>query len=288
MRVAAPVLGRTMIGVAAWIFKPSASWGLLVLGACWGGACAPRAIEPIRFDSTGLRPAADYRGLAVVLRRSVTAGGMLDRRRLADCIDRLDAQLALLAVTGPDASPGLFVTEEDALAYWYNARAAWAIKLASLLEGDKPPRRELLEDRPFALDGRTMTLCGIDAVLAGHDDWRVLVAAPDVRFSRAGLPAKPLSASNVHTRIAGRINEFLADPKRVVLDVERKEIRIPPVLWRFRGRIIEEHRKACGAEAATFTTALLPHASGRALRRLQDAAGFAAVPGLPYGEIAVK
>jgi hypothetical protein len=274
--------------VAAWIFKPRAVAGLLLLAACWSGACAPRAVEPIRFDTTGLRPAADYGDLAFVLKRSVTAKGMLDRRRLTDCIDRLDAQLALLAVMGPTASPGLLVSKEDVLAYWYNARAAWAIKLASMLEGDKPPRPELLEDRTFALDGRTMTLRDIDAVLAGQDDWRVLVAAPDVRFSRAGLPQEPFSASDLRSRIVSRVNEVLGDPKRVVLDAGRKEIHIPPVLWRFRGRITEEHRKAYGAEAATFTSALLPHARGRALKRLQDAVGYVAAPGPVYGEIAAK
>jgi hypothetical protein len=33
---------------------------------------------------------------------------------------------------------------------------------------------------------------------------------------------------------------------------------------------MEEHKKACGAEAAAFTAALSPDAHARALNRLQD------------------
>jgi len=270
------------------IFKSAGVAGAALLAACWGGACAPKAIEPVRFDTAGLRAAADYTHLAYVLKHSVTGGGVLNRRKLADCTGRLDAQLALLAVTGPTASPELFGGKDESLAYWYNARAAWAIKLASLLAKDQQAGPDLLEDKPFILDGRTMTLRDIDAILASDADWRVLAAGPDVRFSRAPLPAQPFRPADVRGQLPARLNNLLADPMRFVIDVERREIRVPPVLWQFRGRIMEEYRKAGGGEGATCITALLPLARGRATGRLQDAIGYAAVAGPAYGEIAAE
>ena len=44
----------------------------------------------------------------------------------------------------------------------------------------------------------------IDEILAGYDDWRVLVASPGVTFSRSRLPEKPFSSDDLRQRIARR------------------------------------------------------------------------------------
>jgi hypothetical protein len=245
-------------------------------------------MSPIRFDTAGLSPKADYANLSAVLKQCVTGNGLLDRRELADCAERLDAQLALLAVTGPSANPALFPSKEDALTYWYNARAAWAIKLAAASDPNEPPPASRLEDQPFILDGRTMTLRAIDATLAAEGDWRWPVAAPGIRFCRAGLPDKPFSPADIRQQIPRRINDLLADPRRTVIDVDRQEVRIPPIVWQFRDQIMEEHRRTYGQSEATFVTALLPYAHGRALHRLQDAVGYRAVEAPAQGKLAMK
>ena len=287
MRIAAFFFGRTIIGRMIRLCKPLAVLAAVFTTVCWLGACAPSAMSPIRFDSAGLVPKADYANLSAVLKKCVTGKGLLDRRELAGCSERLDVQLALLTVTGPSASPALFPTREDALAYWYNARAAWAIKLAAC-DPNEPPPASRLEDQPFILDGRTMTLRAIDATLAARGDWRLPVAAPGIRFCRAALPDKPFSPVDILQQIPGRINDLLADPRRTAIDVDRQEVLIPPIIWRFRNQISEEHRRTYGQQGATVLSALLPYAHGRALHRLQDAVGYRAVEAPSQGKLAIK
>jgi len=243
-------------------------------------------VEPVALDVTGLAPAADYKHLAAVLETAVQEGGMVDPSALKRHAEALDAQLGLLAVTGPSATSELFHTPEDRLAYWYNARAAWAMKLVLLDNVPKRITERKLRSRPFPLDGRLMTLADIDAILSADEDWRTVVAAPGVCLLRAALPAVPFTAGDVRRRITRRLGEFIDDPDRFVIDVEHRRILIPPVLWRFRDRLIDAHNETYGTDGATLTTALLPLVGGSAHRRLQDAIGYRAVRARTTGLLA--
>jgi hypothetical protein len=220
----------------------------------------------------------DYGDLAAVLNEAVRSGGRVEPVALKRVADRLDAQVKRLAVTGPKTTPQLLPAEGDRLAYWYNARAAWTLALA--LRNDCPSKLPVaaLEVCPFPLDGRQMTLRDIDTLLADNDDWRAVVAAPGIREDRARLPTRPFSAEDVRARIGRRLSEFLDDGSRFEIDQEQRVLRVPPVLWPMRHRVIAAHRRKYGTTRATFITALLEHVTGSAHRRLQDVIGLPCVP----------
>jgi len=243
----------------------------LLLPALTGLAC--RQPAPVTLDAAGVTPAADYSSLGVVLEKCVTSRGLIIPDALAKHAAELDGQLKLLAVTGPAATPALFPTEEHAIAYWYNARAAWAMKLALL--GDCASGKAVADmSRPFVLDGRQMTLERIDRVLESLGDWRLKAAAPCASIQRAGLPERPFSHDDIRARAAERLNEFIDDQERFVIDVPNMAVLVPPVLWRHREEIIAQYHAMYGGRGANLLTALLPHVGGSAQRRLQDAIGY--------------
>lgn len=235
--------------------------------------CQPQP-PPVVLDTRGVQPAANYGHLAQVLAAAVKKNGLVDPDGLRHTAAALDAQLKLLAVTGPTATPGLFATQEDALAYWYNARAAWSMKLL-LLEGcprQLEPSRH--QQRRFPLDGRAMSLAGIDEVLRRDGDFRTVVSAPGATIERARLPEKPFEPQAIRQRIAERFAELIDDDIRFVIDIRGQRIWVPAVLWQFREPLIRAHNARYATEGATLTTALLAYLSGSPHRRLQDAIGY--------------
>jgi len=236
--------------------------------------------EPMTLDVAGVAPAVDYAELAKVLGESVSASdGRVDVEAFeeAKLSDTLDEQLRRLAVTGPRATPELFTSPEARLAYWCNARAAWAIKLAELEGWPEEAAPVRLMERQFPLDGRMMTLAEIDTILATDEDWRTVVAAPGVLLNRAPLPTTPFGAADIRERIAGRFNAFIDNADRFVIDIAHKRIRVPNVLYGKRHELIAAHNARYATRGATLTTALLPYTNGSAHRRLQDAMGYPCV-----------
>jgi hypothetical protein len=236
--------------------------------------CAATDPPPVQLDIGALRPEVNYEGLQEVLDASVTDDGQLVPIGVGDTRDALESQLKLLAVTGPTATPELFADASDRLAYWYNARAAWAIYLGLLYDFEDVDAA--IMRRRFPLDGRGMTLARIDAELERFDDFRVVVAAPGVARQRARLPETVFVPEEVRRRVDERFNQFVADEERFVIDVARREIRVPPVLWQYRGRILESFKRRYGYEAP-LRIALLWRVEGRAYRRLAEAVGYRSV-----------
>jgi hypothetical protein len=233
-------------------------------------------VSPVHLDTAGVTPAVNYEDLAFVLAKATNDKGYLDYDELKNDANRLEAQLKLLAVAGPTATPALVPTAESRLAYWYNARTAWAIRLA--LDADCPrdslaPSR--LEERGFPLDGRQMTLDQIDALLLRDFDWREAAAAPCIRLHRPRLPRKPFEPESVKADAVARLQEYLADEERFIIDVDKKTIFYPPVLWASRGRLIESYGRWCGTGGLTLNTTLLPYAGRIGELRLQSAIGYA-------------
>ncbi len=249
--------------------------GLLVWLAVGCGSAEP---EPISLETANVEPNASVDALAICLREGVTEDGLMRPEWLRDNRDDLRRQLRLFAVTGPTATPERYPTEADRIAYWYNARAGWAIMLAILGEYESDDWRSRQLPRTFPLDGRSMSLALIDDELASRDDWRIVAAAPGASLQRARLPRVPFDANGVRECIADRLDAFLDDERRFVIDVEAQTVDVPPVLWRVRERILAEYRRKYDARGANLLTALLPHASTSTTRRLQDAVGYRIVP----------
>lgn len=249
----------------------------LCCAALLGGAgCAGRP-APIELSTAGVEPAARYDDLAAVLESGVRKGKMVEEG-LRSCAHRLDAQLARLAVTGPTVTPHLLPTREHRLAYWYNARMAWSLKLALLDDCPDTIARRCLELRTFPLDGRRLSLAAIDEILAADSDWRTAVAAPSIRQNEAPLPYWPFSPETIVAAVERRFHAYLGDSDRFQIDIERKLVIFPPALWAVRERLVRMYERSLGPAGATYITALLPHAQGAGRRRLQDAVGYRVAP----------
>lgn len=256
----------------------------LAASGCDGILAKP--LPPIRVQTAGIEPSADYSDLSAVLKKAVNDEGLLDSYDLKKVMPQLDRQLARLAVTGPDVTPGLFPTAGDNLAYWYNASAAWAIKLAAEANCPQTLSHARLEGRPFPLDGREMSLEEIDRMLSAMPDWRVVVAAPSTRLHRAALPREAFRPGDVQSQVPERFNAYMEDDRRFIIDVDHKQILAPPVLWRQRDRLIYEYNRLYHTQGADFLTALGPHVHGLALYRLQNAIGYPVTPETDDGPVA--
>ena len=251
----------------------------LALCCVWSLAAAgcEHPCAPITLDTRGVVPAASYDGLAEVLATAVRRNGLANAEMLKKHAAALDAQLKLLAVTGPTATPKLLPTEAHRLAYWYNAHAAWSMKLLLVEECPAEVHRSRLEGRPFPLDGRTMTLRLIGRELERDEDFRTAAAVPGATTQHARLPGKPFEAKGIRRRIAERFAELIDDPLRFVIDIPHQRIVVPRCVWEVRERILRRHWRTYGVGGATLTTALLGHVSGSPHRRLQDAIGYRVV-----------
>ena len=249
------------------------------------GCDANPRLTPVTLDATEIKPVVDYSRLAKVLNHVVTDDGEVDTFRMSEEYSQLlEDQLKLFTLTGPGATPELFSTPAQKLAYWYNARTAWSIKLGMMQVKTDSEKQASKKDytyrqlsRKFPLDGRLMTLKDIDIVLDDKGDkgfYRV-VAAPGILFDRAKLPDKPFDPKTIDEEICGRVNAFVNSSARFVIDFEAQEVLFPPVLWRYRGRIIGRYRKNYHLPDVfiSLTTAMLDHVSGSALHRLQLAIG---------------
>jgi len=249
------------------------------------GGCAPPSYPPVRLDATDIGPRVDYSDLAAVLKDTWDSDDALIAAMIAHRQASLNAQLKLLAATGPGSTPKLFASRAERLAYWYNVRTAWSLKLALLAKFPDRLPAAALTDRPFPVDGRHMTLAAIDKVLAEDTDWRTVVAAPGVSRLRARLPRTPFEADDILRRIHERFVAFVDDDEHFPIDAEARALRIPPVLWQFRGKLIAEYNTRFDTTGATLTTALLPYVSGSAERRLQDAIGYVCVEARDQGKV---
>jgi hypothetical protein len=247
---------------------------LSALAAASAAGCADESCPPIMVDAAGVAPAVNYAPLGEVLAACVLRNGLADRQELPRRAEALDRQLGILAVTGPTVTPGLFPSHDDVLTYWYNAHAAWSLKLLRASGCPRLVGAAAMLDRKFPLDGRTMTLCDIGAILAAEDDFRIAVAVPGATTNYARLPEAPVEAGGFRQTVERRFAELLDDDIRVYIDVRRMRVLFPPVLWQFRARLTAEHNRRYRTEGATLVTALLGYTSGSAQRRMQTAQGY--------------
>ncbi len=240
----APNQGEGEIQNAA-CYNAAMIWRAVILAACAAAGCAP-ATGPVELNTRGVTPRVDYSNLAVVLKECVDPQGQVLPEILDRYAHRLDVQLKLMAVTGPTKTPAFFTTQDDRLAYWYNAAAAWSMKLALAAKFPEEMNEPELHRRAFPLDGGKMTLHEIHDLLRKDADFRVALLVPCVCVREGPLPATPLTGADFRRRIDEAFNRYVADPKRLVIDVENRCILFPPGLWRVRDRLIGQYEKTYG------------------------------------------
>ena len=265
--------------------------GLLSLALA--GCVEPSRPEPISLvslDTAGVKPKVDFTPLARTLKILVESDGTIRAEKWPEVAGTLQEQLKLLALTGPGATGELFESKDQALAWWFNARAAWSIYLA-MRSGDSETRKSCdWTATAFPLDGAQMTLADIDTAIEKLGGAAAVMAAPCADLRRAKLPAAPFESKTLRENLATRFEDFVDASDRVVIDVAAKEIRFPPVIWRYRKIIMDDYRDKNGAAGAKLSSALLGRLTGSPRRRFQEAIGYACVldPRGPTASIRVE
>jgi hypothetical protein len=101
------------------------------------------------------------------------------------------------------------------------------------------------------------------------------------------LPTQPITPTDIRHQIAERFDAFMGDSTRFVIDVAEQEVQVPASLWQFQQKLRDAHNARYHLRDTTLATALLPYATGRAQRRLQDALGYRAAEAHPSMLVAV-
>jgi len=236
---------------------------------------------PVRLDPACELTTDGTADLSAVFTEAVDKRGRLVPDALARVRSRLDGQLLKMSRYGPTTTPNLFSTDSARLAWWYNARAAWSMKLADLAGCPRRNCPTAARARTFPLDGREMSLEKIDSILLGEarrsGDFRIAACAPGAWVDYAPLPQKPFTEEDFSDRLSVSFNLFALDDQRFVIDVERRQVRIPPMLWSCRDMVISWYLRRYGPCEVSLTTALRSHLDRLAQRRLDNALGYAAV-----------
>jgi hypothetical protein len=234
--------------------------------------------QPVAMNLGGVTPSAQVDDLAAVLDKCVTDDGRLDGPALAGVHARLAMQVAKFAVTGPTATPELFPTDASRWAYWHNARIAWSIMLADLARLPERVGPEAMADRPFPLDGRTMTLRDIDAILLAEarrtGKFTLAACAAGVSVNDAPLPRQPYSQADIVARLDAELDRLVRSPARFVVDINAKQVQVPPMLWECRELVLAQYGRATGATGATLLTALRPLVGFEARLALDGGMGY--------------
>ncbi len=264
-------------------------WAPAVVALALAAGCAspPHGAAPIEVEPVAV-DAIDFDDLAVVLAATVGegAGAEVDATALAVHLARLGRQTAQLAGSWPDAAVG--PGSDMRLAWLYNARAAWSLRIVARemqsagLRGDRfilpeAISYERLTQSSFVMDGRMTTLAAIDRELAGWDDYRIGVLAPGATDLDGPLPREPFDAETVRSRLDDRFDAYLQDEARLVIDHADRVVRIPPALALAADGVVAAYNRRFATEGATLTTALRIGLGVGGRRRMEEAMGYRTV-----------
>ncbi len=255
---------------------------LFAFASCSGLCGCTGESEPVRLDLAGVVPSAAVDDLSFVLDEAVTDDGRFEPAVVARLMDRLDSQLRRMAVAGPTATPKLFPTHSSRLAYFYNARVGWALKLAALAGFPKRAVSSRVYRRALPLDGKKASIQQIDQILLREasrtGDFRVAACAPGTCLCDAALPKSAYGANDFRRRLSQALDALVMDEDRVVLDIERKRIWMPRMLWACRDLVIARYQREHGVRGADLITAMSVYLRPAARRRLEQGLGYKVAP----------
>jgi hypothetical protein len=196
---------------------------------------------------------------------------------------------AVYAKTGPTASPNLFSSKEEQLAFWYNARQLWSMIAAMELYRNGYNDASKIGEFQFPLDGRTMTLPKIDEAIRALAPVRYVVAAPSASMQRAGMSRTPLQAKTIQAFQHANLESFFRSHERFKIDIQSKTICYPSVLWKARKSLIQQYLSRYGGPAkTTLLTTLLSYLDTRSCYRLQYAVGYAEKEDTTPAKLAIR
>jgi hypothetical protein len=202
-----------------------ASAGLSVLAAC---TRTPSAVgPPLPLAQPAWLPAvpATHDVLSTVLASMRTYG---PNHEWSGARNQLFANyLSAIAQNGPTATPALFPTDDDALAYAIDAHVAWVIAL-----GETPALRSrdvgTLRDAAFPLDGKTATLAQLEDEIAARAPFEPRAALFLNSGWRGGppLPGAAVEARSLGFQLATQARMCGQAPGFWSLDRAHRSIRV--------------------------------------------------------------
>lgn len=266
--------GSTVLGVARKLVFVAAL-GLLSDG------CAPPVVDlydpswtpsqvPARFDDR------DY---ATVLRENVK-GGLVDYEHLAAHREPLERFLGMLAVMGPQTTPGLFVSRSSRLVYYLNAYNAGVLQ--AVLKQSVPQTMHDVRLRPFEqsyrliIDGRQRTLAEVreSARRESNDDVRIEFALCNAAKGAPPLLDQPYRADTLHRQLRQVAQDALDHETMVRIDHEKQKLLLGTVIFLHRDAFIDFYARQTGARTGSILNALLDLASGVRREWLNTAVGY--------------
>ena len=277
----------------------SVGLAVVVLAMTGAGGCAggPAGAQPVDVLGGVAPKTTGFDDLAAVLSATVNRHGRIDATALAAHLPRLQRQLTILAQPWPTEARDR--GSDERLAWLYNARIAWSLRIVSqdLMPlarrsdaFDLPEKisQQKLLDSPFPLNGGTATLRDIDRELTAYDDFRLAVAAPCATDLFGPLPQTPFEAQTVRETATDRFVRFVLDPCRVVVDHRARRLRVPPALWGVADALTAEFNQRYNTRHATLAAALGAYLDARGRDKMKDAQGYAVVPRVKTAGIAAK
>ena len=170
---------------------------------------------------------------------AVSLSGAVDFEALKKNRAPLDAFVASLAATSPDATPDKFKDPADQLAYWVNAYNA--LVLQALV--DRWPEVKSPDDLwlgrfqwglSWPVGGRRLTLHSIvdKKLREGFADPRALLALHCGAMSCPALDTTPYMGDTIDGQLNDAARRFMADPANVKLDGSK--VQLSPILERYQ------------------------------------------------------
>jgi hypothetical protein len=104
------------------------------------------------------------------------------------------------------------------------------------------------------------------------------VSAPGACDLCGPLPAAPFTAETMRSGLDERFRRTARDPRRWLVDHDARELRVPPSLWRFAGRLTDEYNRRYGTRGAELATALRPYLDAEGRLRMDQARGYSVRP----------
>ena len=104
--------------------------------------------QPITLDAADAASKVDYSGLEAVLKAAISPDGEILPKKLKANAKMLDAQLMLMTLAGPKTRADLFKNEHSKLNFWFNARAAWSLRLMLTFSRERPETDEKKTSKP--------------------------------------------------------------------------------------------------------------------------------------------
>ena len=141
------------------------------------------------------------------------------------------------------------------------------------------------------LAGGCLALSQIDAILLAEaertGDFRLAACAPGVRVEYGPMPRRPYATADFGDLLAGMLSALVSDPRRFVIDVSARQVRIGPMLWARRQDVIDQYRRDYGGKEISLLTALRPYVDDAARKRLEQAVGYEPAEAACTGELAI-